>query len=413
MRNTVRIICALLVVLMLAGCAAPAPAPQQPATTQTQPVETTEPKGGGIYIYDGSESVFFVGGKLEELISICEDKFIGEADRTTMEDAAAAAIVASLGDQWSYYIPVSEMQDYSEFMSNSYVGIGITIQVREDKAGFDISDVEKNGPAYEAGIRPGDVLVAANGHALGELGTESAAEIIRGEEGTTVEVTVRREGKEITYTVERRTIEVAVADAKMLDGNIGLITIYNFDARCANETIACLEQLRSVGATSIIFDVRFNPGGYADEMVALLDYLLPEGELFITEDYLGNRSVDTSDANCVEMPMVVLVNSDSYSAAEFFASAMRDYEWATVVGQKTVGKGYFQRVILLSDGSAVNLSMGKYYTRSGINLAEAGGLTPDVEVEVDDETYVKIYYGMLTPEEDPQIQAAVKVLKTK
>jgi len=167
------------------------------------------------------------------------------------------------------------------------------------------------------------------------------------------------------------------------------------------------------GATSLIFDVRYNPGGYAHEMVALLDYLLPEGDLFITEDYQGNRDVDTSDAKCLEMPMVVLVNGDSFSAAEFFACALRDYEWATVIGEKTVGKGYFQQSYMLSDGSAVSLSVGKYYTRSGINLAEAGGLTPDRVVEVDDETYTQIYYGNVEPKDDPQIQAAIKVLKTK
>ena len=159
--------------------------------------------------------------------------------------------------------------------------------------------------------------------------------------------------------------------------------------------------------------MRYNPGGYAHEMVELLDYLLPEGELFITEDYLGNRQVDSSDANCLDMPMVVLVNEDSYSAAEFFASALRDYEWATVVGGKTIGKGYFQQALMLSDGSAVNLSVGKYYTRSGISLAEQGGLTPDVPVEVDEEMYMNIYYGTVADADDPQLQAAVKVLTQK
>ena len=111
--------------------------------------------------------------------------------------------------------------------------------------------------------------------------------------------------------------------------------------------------------------------------------------------------------------MVVLVNGDSFSAAEFFASALRDYEWATVVGEQTVGKGYFQQAFMLSDGSAVSLSVGKYYTRSGISLAEQGGLTPDEVVEVTDEMYLQIYYGNVAPEDDPQIQAALEVLKTK
>ena len=171
------------------------------------------------------------------------------------------------------------------------------------------------------------------------------------------------------------------------------------------------EALLEQGATSLIFDVRYNPGGYAHELVALLDYLLPKGDLFIGEDYLGNRSVDTSDADCLDIPMAVLVNGDSFSAAEFFAAALRDYEWATVIGEQTVGKGYFQQSFKLSDGSAVNLSVGKYYTPAGISLAEVGGLTPDTVVEVDDEMYLDIYYGNVPVEEDPQIQAAVKALK--
>ena len=402
-----KLVCVLLAVLMLTGCGQMT----HPSKSETPAQQPTS--DGGIHIYGGDESVFFSGGKLEELMDLCDEKFIGESDRTAMEDAAAAAIIESLGDRWSYYIPAASMQSFNETMNNAYVGIGITIQIREDGEGFDIVSVEKSGPAYEVGIRPGDRLVSANGQKVGGEDTNGAAAIIKGEEGTTVEVTVARDGQELTFTVERRTILMAVAEAQMLSGNVGLVTIANFDARCAEETIACIEDMIGQGATSLIFDVRYNPGGYAHEMVALLDYLLPEGELFITEDYLGNRDVDSSDAKCLEMPMVVLVNGDSFSAAEFFASALRDYEWATVVGEQTVGKGYFQQTFGLSDGSAVNLSVGKYYTRSGISLAEAGGLTPDKIVEVDDETYMQIYYGNVLPEEDAQIQAALEVLKNK
>ena len=409
MKITMRVLCLVLTVLLLSGCGQVV----QPAQTNKEIPTTAPANTGGVYIYGGDESIFFAGGKLDELMNLCEEKYIGETDRLTMEDAAAAAIVESLGDRWSYYIPAASVQSYNETMSNSYVGIGVTIQLREEKDGFDITSVEGNGPAYEAGIRPGDILVGANGQKLGDAGTDSAAAIIKGEEGTTVDVTVLRDGKEMTFTVERRTILVEVAVAELLSGNVGLVTIDNFDARCAEETIACIESMIEQGATSLIFDVRYNPGGYASEMVTLLDYLLPEGEVFISEDYLGNRQVDSSDAKCLNMPMVVLVNGDSFSAAEFFASALRDYEWATIVGEQTVGKGYFQMTYSLSDGSAVNLSVGKYYTRSGVNLAEAGGLTPDKVVEVDDETYVQIYYGNVAPEDDPQIQAALEVLKAK
>ena len=142
----------------------------------------------------------------------------------------------------------------------------------------------------------------------------------------------------------------------------------------------------------------------------LLDYLLPEGELFRTVDYAGKENVDKSDAACLDLPMAVLVNGESYSAAEFFAVALQEYEAAVVVGEKTTGKGHFQSTFRLNDGSAVALSIGKYYTPNGVSL-EGVGIMPDVEVLVEEEIFSKIYYGQLTPQEDPQIQAAMNALK--
>ena len=197
----------------------------------------------------------------------------------------------------------------------------------------------------------------------------------------------------------------------MLEGNVGLVTITNFDARCAEETIAAIESLLDQGAEKLIFDVRNNPGGYKSELVKVLNYLLPEGDLFRSEYYNGSDYTDTSDAKCLEIPMAVLMNSESYSAAEFFAAALEEYEAAVTVGEQTIGKGYFQTTIELSDGSAVGLSVGKYYTPKGVCLAEVGGLTPNVPVEVDEETFADIYAGLLEPAEDPQIQAAIDALK--
>lgn len=407
MKRFLRGVCLCLVALALGGCSlfTVYRAGREFGENLQQGINRPQ---SGVQIYD--ENILYSGGKLAELMGLCQEVFIGEADLLTMEDAAAAAIVASLGDRWSYYIPASEYSSYMEQMNNAYVGVGITIQVREDERGFDIVAVEKTGPAYEAGIRPGDVLLGADGESFMGQTADYASVLVKGEEGTTVNMTISRDGQELTFTVERRTIQVVVAEGKMLADNIGLVTIANFDSRCANETIAAIESLLAQGATSLIFDVRYNPGGYAHELVHLLDYLLPEGDLFIAEDYLGNRSVDRSDAKCLDIPMAVLVNGDSFSAAEFFAAALRDYEWATVIGEQTVGKGYFQQAFELSDGSAVSLSVGKYFTPGGISLAEAGGLTPDRVVEVDDTLYLDIYYDKVTPENDPQIQAAVAAL---
>lgn len=196
----------------------------------------------------------------------------------------------------------------------------------------------------------------------------------------------------------------------MLSDGIGLVSIFNFDDRCAQETVAVIEELLSSGARSLIFDVRNNPGGYKHELVELLDYLLPKGVLFRSEDYTGATANDYSDEKCLKVPMVVLVNGESYSAAEFFAAALREYNVALTVGEQTCGKGYFQQTYNLIDGSAVSLSVGKYYTPKGASMAEVG-ITPDVVVEVDEETFNAIYSGTLPPEEDPQIQEAMMLLE--
>ena len=196
----------------------------------------------------------------------------------------------------------------------------------------------------------------------------------------------------------------------MLTDTVGYVRIVNFNTNCAEETIAQVEELRKQGADKLIFDVRYNPGGYVREMIEVLDYLLPEGVLFRDMDYLGNEGTEYSDADCVELPMAVLVNGSSYSAAEFFAAALEEYNWATIVGEQTCGKGYYQNTLRLSDGSAVNLSTGKYFTPNGVNLTEAGGLTPDIVIPIDQETAVQIYLQTIPMEKDPQIQAALTAL---
>ena len=318
-------------------------------------------------------------------------------------------MVKATGDRWSYYIPASEYEAHREQAENAYVGVGMTIQATEDGSGFLIVDVVSGGPAEEAGIRIKDLLIRVEDTDIRDLTAEEVRTLVKGAEETYVSLTVLRQGTQETISVQRGRVETPVATFEMLTDTIGLVTIENFDERCSEESIAAIEILRKNGAEKLIFDVRNNPGGFASELVKLLDYLLPEGDLFRTVRYDGKEHVDTSDADCLELPMAVLVNASSYSAAEFFAAALQEYEAATVVGEQTVGKGYFQSTYQLSDGSAVALSIGKYFTPKGISLAE-NGITPDVVVTVDEETAQGIYYGILTPVEDPQIQAAIKAL---
>ena len=348
--------------------------------------------------------------KLDQLSGIIEDYYIEDVDITALEDAAAEAMVESAGDRWSYYIPASEYAAYVEHSENAYVGIGITITVAHDGDGLQVMEVNPGSSAEEAGIQVDDVIIAIEGQSASGMTTTDARNLVRGKEGTQVALTIRRGTEKIDLSVTRKTVQVPVAASQMLEGNVGLITITNFDARCASETIAAIEALQAEGAEKLIFDVRNNPGGYAEELVKLLDHLLPEGDLFRTVDYAGREAVDKSDAAWLDIPMAVLVNGESYSAAEFFAVALQEYGAATVVGEKTTGKGYFQTTFHLQDGSAVALSVGKYFTPNGVSL-EGVGITPDVEILVDEETALSIYYGQMPAMEDPQILAALEALQ--
>ena len=348
--------------------------------------------------------------KLDRLETLIEERFIGEADTEAMEDAAAAAMVKATGDRWSYYISAEDYDAHREQEENAYVGVGITIQQQGDDSGFLIVMVTDGSPAKEAGIEVNDLLIGVEDQDVRGMTTDEVGMLVKGEEGTKVSLTVLRKGENLTLSVERRRIEQPVAKGELLENGIGLVRVYNFDARCADETIAAIEQLRAEGARKLIFDVRNNPGGFADELVKLLDYLLPEGDLFRSVSFDGTEKVDTSDEKYLDMPMAVLVNGNSYSAAEFFAAALQEYEAAVVVGEPTVGKGYYQQTIPLGDGSAVALSTGKYFTPKGNSLA-GKGITPTVRVDVDEETAAAIYYGTSKPAEDPQLQAAIKALK--
>lgn len=357
-----------------------------------------------------SAALLFTDSKMSRLQRLIDRVYIEDVDWQEAQDAAASALVDSLPDGWSYYISAQEYESYRNDKENSYVGVGITVIARSDGTGLDIVQVEPGSSALEAGILPGDVLVQVEGTSVAGMDVYSVADMIKGEVGGQVKLTVLREGQTLEFTLTRAQILRQVATGELLDGNIGYITVANFNENSAQQAIDAVEQLMEQGAQALIFDVRNNPGGYKSEMVKLLDYLLPEGDLFRSVDYRGIEETDRSDESCVELPMAVLINSNSYSAAEFFAAALEEYDWAVTVGEPTVGKGHFQLTYELSDGSAVALSVGKYYTPNGVSLADVGGLKPNVEVTVDEKTAALIYAGTLAPEEDTQLQAAVEQL---
>ena len=341
--------------------------------------------------------------KLEELASVIDRRFIAEADQTAIQDAAADAMVEALGDRWSCYIPASQQDFYEERRNNSYVGIGVSVMQRADGSGYDVVSVTSGGPAEEAGILAGDILTHADGEPLGQLIVSDVQSRIMGEKNTKVVLTLLRDGETLEISVTRKTIHTKSAYGQMLDGEIGYVRIENFFDHSADDTIEEVEELTEAGAQKLIFDLRNNPGGYVHELVKILDYLLPEGPIFRSISYSGKETIEKSDADCLELPMAVLFNGNTYSAAEFFGAALSEYNWAVTVGEPTTGKGYYQTSHTFSDGSSVSLSTGQYTTPNGVSLAEVGGLKPDVEV--------KLTESVATWQEDPQIRAAIAALE--
>lgn len=362
-------------------------------------------------------TLFFVSAstdynKLEDLENLILTSFAGDADKTKIEDAAADAMVNAMGDRWSYYIPAAELPSFLENSENAYVGIGVTVQATDDNSGLMVIAVQPGGPAEEAGVQVGDVIIQVDGESAQDRTITEISAMIKGEEGTVVSITVLRSGEGITMSMTRKRMETTVASSKLLNEHVGLVTIQNFDERCADETIAAIKALLNQGADMFLFDVRNNPGGYVDELTKVLDYLLPEGNLIRTVGTDGSDETVTSDADCVKVPMAVLVNENTYSAAELFAVDLSEYGVARIFGQKTSGKGFFQQVFQFSDGSAAGISVGRYYTSQGNNL-EGIGLTPDEEIKLDDESEALLYNGMLKPENDAQLQAALSYLMDK
>ena len=319
-----------------------------------------------------------------EIEKIIDDNYIGDADYNELYNAAAAAMVKSIGDKWSYFMNAEEYEAYKLSSSNEYSGIGVSVKVNSSGE-FEVFSVEESSPAANAGIAVGDIITAIDGEDVSDKTLEDVSLLIRSKVNKDFPMTLESGGDTKTVTVACEIIYKNPVSSRLLDGNIGYIKISNFEAGSSENTKKAIEQLLQTGATSFIFDVRNNPGGLLTELVDLLDYILPEGDLFISVDKSGKETVQTSDKVSLKNKMIVLVNGNSYSAAECFAAALQEYNWATVVGEQTTGKARSQITLELSDGSAVHISTNKYLTPNRVDLAEAGGVTPDIAVAQDDE----------------------------
>ena len=351
--------------------------------------------------------------KLLEAADLIETNFIGESDRKKMTDAAISGMVDSLGDRWSYYLTAEQMEQYRRFESNQYTGLGLVVKGSEE-GGVVIHAVYPDSPAGEAGILPGSVIIRVDGRDARSLSLEETLNLVAdGIEAGRVELgLLEPDGQERDVTLIPGSVKTEPVSWELLPDGLGLIRIENFEDRSGDLAVSAVEELCSQGAKGLIFDVRENPGGQLQQLLKILDRLLPKGVLFISRDIQGKEDTEYSDAECVSMPMAVLVNGDTYSAAEFFAAALQEYEWAAIVGEHTTGKGYAQVTLMLTDGSAIHLSAVEYFTPQGKNL-DGVGLTPDLEVGLEEELLQELTYGLLAPEEDPQLEAARGLLLDK
>lgn len=346
--------------------------------------------------------------KLEEIQKYVDQHFVGEYDEEAVMEAAAEGFVDGLGDQWSYYMSADRFQQYKSDNSDRYVGIGITVNYDDAKKAILVLDVIEDSPADRAEILPMDYIVAVNGETVADLGYEGAVNSLVRDEGIKVNVTMSRNGETTEKTLTCEEVTKQYVFSELLEDNAGYIRITEFSTGAQDAFLAAVENLISAGADSFVFDVRNNPGGDLNVLIRILDRILSDKDLFIEEYQNGQRYTFTSDETGLDYPMTVLCNSHSYSAAEYFAAVLQEYDVATVVGEATTGKGYGQSTIELSDGSAVVLSVIRYYTPEGHSLKESG-VTPDQEVILPEQQMALV--GRMSPEEDAQLAAALAVLQ--
>ncbi len=347
--------------------------------------------------------------KITEIETLIQNQYLNEIDADQVEKYLYKGIIAGLGDTYGAYYTKEEYQNMKDSTSGSYSGIGVEMSQNTTTGIITITQVFEGSPAEEAGLLAGDVLYMVEDQEVTGGDLTQIVSVVKGTEGTTVSISVAREGEDdfMTFDVERRTIELTTVSHKMLDGNIGYISVSNFENVTVNQFLEALDDLENQGETALIIDLRNNTGGLVSSACSILDRLLPEGLIVYTEDKYGNREESRSDAeNYFDKPLVLLVNEYSASASEIFAGAIKDYGIGTLVGTQTFGKGIVQKIFPLSDGTAVKLTVSKYYTPNGNNIQDVG-ITPDVEVELDEDVANEF---TIPEDKDNQLQKAIEIL---
>lgn len=348
--------------------------------------------------------------KLMGLQQLVNDYYLNDVKDISFADGIYKGFISSLGDPYSTYFTADEYKALLESSSGVYCGIGASV-IQDVKTGvITIVKPFKNSPAYKSGLLPGDIIVKVNNEEVTGKDLSEVVSHIKGAEGTTVKVSVMRDGESdmLNFTITRQKVENPTVEYKMLDNKIGYIIISEFDDVTVTQFKTAVDDLEKQGMKGLIVDVRNNPGGLLDSVVEVLDRILPPGLLVYTKDKNNNRETESADdADKVNVPMAVLINGSSASASEIFAGTLQDYKKAAIIGTTSFGKGIVQKVIPLRDGTAVKLTVSKYYTPKGRNI-HGTGITPDIEVELDKDLQNQLNIPL---EKDNQLQEAVKYLK--
>lgn len=345
--------------------------------------------------------------KLEMLEYYIRTLYLEEVDDQNMEDYLYRGLIAGIGDPYAAYYNEEETQSMIDSSNGSYCGIGAVFSQNMVSGIVTVTRVYEGYPACEAGILPGDILYEVEGEDISGQDLTNIVTKIKGEAGSEVTISMLREEEILDFTLKRQEIHVPTVEYKMLAGQNGYIQITEFDQITVEQFEEALEALKNEGMERLIIDLRNNGGGNVDAVCQIADSLLPEGLIVATEYKNGRRDEMRSDAQCLEIPMAVLVNGSSASASEILAGALKDYGAAVVVGTQTFGKGIVQSIYDLQDGTTLKFTTAKYYTPKGSNI-HGVGITPDVEIELPEELRTKV---SLSPEEDLQLQKAIEVLQ--
>ena len=349
--------------------------------------------------------------KLKFLEQCVDEYFLFDTpDAQSYQDELYKGFMNALDDPYSCYYTADEYKSMMESTSGSYEGIGVVVSQNVQTKVITVVRPFEGCPGAEAGMLPGDILVEVAGNDVSDTDVSTVVSWIKGEGGTTVDIRVYRESDNQYYdfTVERRKIEVPTVAYEMLDDNIGYVQVTEFDEVTSDQFIAAVDDLKAQGMEGMVVDIRDNPGGLLSCVVEMLDYMLPEGTLVYTEDKNGEGETYTSDAeHYFDLPLAVLVNGNSASASEIFSGAIQDYGAGTIVGTQTFGKGIVQSILPFNDGSAIKITVSRYFTPNGVCI-HGTGITPDVEVELDDDLKTKL---TIEKDEDNQLQTAIENVK--